>query len=153
MPFPYLLRHEDRIEPVSYTHLDVYKRQDLTTDEEFVNTHYLTFFTKSGLVRKSRLKDFSRPRQSGIIAIKLRDDDKVVSVMLSNGKCDFVLGSRKGRAVRFSESVLRPLGRSSMGVRGMRLEEDGDELVGAVCIKKPEEETILVISENGYRCV
>ena len=128
----------------------VLRVKDLTTDEEFVNTHYLTFFTKSGLVRKSRLKDFSRPRQSGIIAIKLRDDDKVVSVMLSNGKCDFVLGSRKGRAVRFSESVLRPLGRSSMGVRGMRLEEDGDELVGAVCIKKPEEETILVISENGY---
>lgn len=128
----------------------VLRVKDLTTDEEFVNTHYLTFFTKSGLVRKSRLKDFSRPRQSGIIAIKLRDDDKVVSVMLSNGKCDFVLGSRKGRAVRFSESVLRPLGRSSMGVRGMRLEEDRDELVGAVCIKKPEEETILVISENGY---
>ena len=128
----------------------VLRVKDLTTDEEFVNTHYLTFFTKNGLVRKSRLKDFSRPRQSGIIAIKLRDDDKVVSVMLSNGKCDFVLGSRKGRAVRFSESVLRPLGRSSMGVRGMRLEEEGDEVIGAVCIKKPEEETILVISENGY---
>lgn len=128
----------------------VLRVKDLTTDEEFVNTHYLTFFTKNGLVRKSRLKDFSRPRQSGIIAIKLRDDDKVVSVMLSNGKCDFILGSRKGRAVRFSESVLRPLGRSSMGVRGMRLEEEGDEVIGAVCIKKPEEETILVISENGY---
>ena len=128
----------------------VLRVKDLTTDEEFVNTHYVTFFTKNGLVRKSRLKDFSRPRQSGIIAIKLLEDDKVVSVMLSNGKCDFVLGSRKGRAVRFSESALRPLGRSSMGVRGMRLEDEGDEVIGAVCIKKPEEETILVISENGY---
>ena len=128
----------------------VLRVKNLTTDEQFVNTHYLTFFTRQGLVRKSRLKDFSRPRSSGIIAIKLRDDDKVVSVMLSNGKCDFVMGSRHGRAIRFNESVLRPLGRSSMGVRGMRLEEKGDEVVGAVCVKNPEEETILVISKNGY---
>lgn len=128
----------------------VLRVKNLTTDEDFVNSHYLTFFTKEGLVRKSRLKDFSRPRQSGIIAIKLRDEDKVVSVMLSNGKCDFVIGSKHGRAVRFSESVLRPLGRSSMGVRGMRLADSLDEVVGAVSIKHPEEETILVISENGY---
>lgn len=128
----------------------VIRVKDLTTDEDFVNSHYLTFFTRQGVVRKSMLKDFSRPRQSGIIAIKLRDDDKVVSVMLSNGKCDFVLGSKNGRAVRFPESLLRPLGRASTGVRGMRLEEDGDELVGAVSIKNPEEETVLVISENGY---
>lgn len=128
----------------------VIRIKDLTTDEEFVNSHYLTFFTKQGLVRKSLLSDFSRPRQTGIIAIKLREDDKVVSVMLSNGKCDFVLGSRNGRAVRFPEGVLRPLGRSSMGVRGMRFDEADDELVGAVSIKNPEEETILVISENGY---
>lgn len=128
----------------------VIRIKDLTTDEEFVNSHYLTFFTKQGLVRKSLLSDFSRPRQTGIIAIKLREDDKVVSVMLSNGKCDFVLGSRNGRAVRFPEGVLRPLGRSSMGVRGMRFDEADDELIGAVSIKNPEEETILVISENGY---
>lgn len=128
----------------------VLRVKNLTTDEEFVNTHYLTFFTKEGLVRKSRLKDFSRPRQSGIIAIKLREEDKVVSVILSNGKCDFVMGSKHGRAIRFPENVLRPLGRSSMGVRGMRLEDQSDEVIGAICVKRVEEETVLVISENGY---
>ncbi len=128
----------------------VLRVKNLTTDEQFVDTHYLTFVTRQGLIRKSRLRDFSRPRQSGIIAIKLRDDDNVVSVMLSNGRCDFVMGSKQGRAVRFNESVLRPLGRSSMGVRGMKLDGDDDEVVGAVCVKHPEEETILVISENGF---
>lgn len=128
----------------------VLRVKNLTTNEDFVNSHYLTFFTKEGLVRKSRLKDFSRPRQSGIIAIKLKDEDKVVSVILSNGKCDFVIGSKHGRAIRFSESVLRPLGRSSSGVRGMKITDEGDEVIGAVGIKHPEEETILVVSENGY---
>lgn len=124
--------------------------KNLTTDEDFVNSHYLTFFTKEGQVRKSRLKDFSRPRANGIIAINLRDNDKVISVVLSNGKCDFVMGSKYGRAVRFNESALRPMGRNTAGVRGMRLTEKGDEVVGAVVIKHPEEETILVISEKGY---
>lgn len=128
----------------------VIRIKNLTTDENFVRSHYLTFFTQDGTVRKSRLEDFSRPRANGIIAINLKENDKVISVMLSNGKCDFVIGTRMGRAVRFNESVLRPMGRTSTGVRGIRLQSENDEVIGAICVKNPEEETILVISKNGY---
>ncbi|MDN4752996.1 DNA gyrase subunit A [Porphyromonadaceae bacterium W3.11] len=128
----------------------VIRIKNLTTDEDFVQSHYLTFFTKDGTVRKSRLKDFSRPRSNGIIAINLKDDDKVVSVRLSNGKCDFVIGTRMGRAIRFHESDLRSMGRSSTGVRGIRLQNNDDEVIGAICIKDSEAETVLVISKNGY---
>ena len=128
----------------------VIRIKNLTTDEDFVRSHYLTFFTQDGTVRKSRLEDFSRPRANGIIAINLKENDKVISVMLSNGKCDFVIGTKMGRAVRFNESVLRPMGRTSTGVRGIRLQSENDEVIGAICVKNPEEETILVISQNGY---
>ena len=125
--------------------------KNLTTDEEFVNSHYVTFVTKNGTIRKTLLEQFSRPRSNGIIAIQLRDDDKVDSVFLSNGKCEIVIATRNGKAIRFHESILRTQGRQSIGVRGIRLDEDGkDEVVGAVSIKYPEEETILVVSENGY---
>ena len=125
--------------------------KNLTTDTEYVNSHYLTFVTRRGTIRKTLLEAFSRPRANGIIAIGLRDEDRVVSVLLSNGRCEFILASRNGKAIRFHESHLRPQGRQTMGVRGMRLEEDGrDEVIGAICIKKPDEESILVVSENGY---
>lgn len=125
--------------------------KNLTTDTEYVNSHYLTFVTKKGTIRKTLLEQFSRPRSNGIIAIELRDDDSVVAVLLSNGKCEYILASRKGKAIRFHETVLRTQGRQTIGVRGMRLEEDGtDEVIGAVCIKHPDKETILVVSENGY---
>lgn len=126
--------------------------KNLTTDEEFVNSHYLTFVTKNGTIRKTLLEAFSRPRANGIIAIKLVDNDEVVSVMLSNGKCEFVLASRNGKAVRFHENAIRTSkNRNSIGVIGMRLDDDGEDyLVGAICIKHPEEESILVVSENGF---
>lgn len=125
--------------------------KNLTTDVEYVNSHYLTFVTRRGTIRKTLLEAFSRPRANGIIAIDLRDEDRVVSVLLSNGRCEFILASRNGKAIRFHEDLLRPQGRQTMGVRGMKLEEDGkDEVIGAICIKHPEEETILVVSENGY---
>lgn len=125
--------------------------KNLTTDTEYVNSHYLTFVTNNGTIRKSTLEQFSRPRSNGIIAIGLREEDKVVSVLLSNGNCEFVIASRNGKAIRFHESILRPLGRTSIGVRGMTLADDGrDEVIGAICVKHPEEETILVVSENGY---
>lgn len=128
----------------------VIRVKNLTTDRDFVNTHYLTFVTKDGIIRKSRLVDFSRPRQMGIRAINLREDDRVVSVMLTNGNCEIVIGTRQGRAIRFHEGILRPMGRTSTGVRGVRLGADGDEVVGSVYVKNPEAETVLVVSENGY---
>ncbi|MDO4790648.1 MAG: DNA gyrase subunit A [Porphyromonas sp.] len=124
----------------------------LTTDIDFVRSHYITFVTQNGTVRKTSLEAFSRPRANGIIAIKLVEDDKVVSVLLSNGDCQFLLASRNGKAVRFHEDHVRPsLGRNSIGVRGIRLDDDGeDHVVGAICVKHPERESILVVSENGF---
>lgn len=125
--------------------------KNLTTDKEFVNSHYLLFCTKKGIIKKTLLEAFSRPRANGVIAIDLRDNDGLVSVRLTNGKCDMVIANRGGRAIRFHESVVRPSGRTAMGVKGMTLDDDGqDEVVGMISIKHPEEETILVVSEKGY---
>ncbi len=124
--------------------------KNLTTDNKFVNTHYLVFCTKKGLVKKTPLESYSRPRANGVIAIGLRDDDQVVSVRLTNGHNELVIANRNGRAIRFNEEHIRPSGRPSMGVRGMTLNSDDDEVIGMVAIKHPEEESILVISEKGY---
>lgn len=137
------LEPEDRITAVI-------RVKNLTTDKEFVNSHYLTFVTQNGVIRKSRLVDFSRPRQMGIRAINLNEGDSVVSVMLTNGKCEIVIGTRQGRAIRFPENILRPMGRTSTGVRGVRLSDQDDLVVGAVYVKDLEQETILVVSENGF---
>lgn len=125
--------------------------KNLTTDEEFVNSHYIFFCTKRGIVKKTLLEAFSRPRANGVRAIDLRDDDKVVSVRLTNGNCDIVIANRNGRAIRFHEDKVRASGRTSMGVRGMTLDNDpNDEVVGMICIKHPEEQSVLVVSENGF---
>lgn len=128
----------------------VLRIKHLETDMEFVNSHYLTFFTKHGRVRKSKLVDFSRPRRNGIIAINLNDEDKVVSVTLTNGSQDLFIGTKKGRAIRFPENILRSMGRASAGVIGIRPDGKGDEVVGAVAVKDPDTENILVVSENGF---
>lgn len=137
------LNPEDRITAI----LRVSK---LTDNEEYVKSHYLTFVTKKGIVRKSRLEDFSRPRKMGITAIKLGENDKVINVLLTNGKNDIIIGSKEGRAIRFPESTLRVMGRVSTGVRGIRLGSEDNEVIGAIAIKDPDKENILVISENGY---
>lgn len=125
--------------------------KNLTTDNDFVNSHYLVFCTRKGLVKKTSLEAYSRPRANGVIAIGLREDDQVVSVRLTNGRNELVIANKNGRAIRFNEDKIRPSGRPSMGVRGITLDDDGkDEVVGMVAIKHPEEETILVISEKGY---
>lgn len=126
------------------------KRLSDEDNREYVQSHYLTFITRDGIVRKTRLEDFSRPRRNGINAIKLKEDDKVVNVLLTNGKCDIVIGTRAGRAIRFPEEVLRVMGRNSTGVRGVRLEGKGNRVIGAAAIRDPQEETIMVISEQGY---
>ncbi len=125
--------------------------KNLTKDEDFVNSHYLIFATKSGIIKKTLLEQYSRPRANGIIAIDLRDDDKLISVMLTNGSNEILLANRNGRAVRFNESTVRATGRNAMGVRGMTLDEDGqDEVVGMIAVENAEADSILVVSEHGY---
>ncbi|MBR6339504.1 MAG: DNA gyrase subunit A [Alloprevotella sp.] len=119
-------------------------------DIEFVSSHYVVFCTRQGLVKKTCLKDYSRPRSNGINAINIREDDRVVSVELTNGTDEIVIANRGGRAIRFNETVVRAMGRTATGVRGIRLDKGDDEVIGMVCVNNPEAETILVVSENGY---
>lgn len=119
-------------------------------DQEFVNSHYVVFATKNGLIKKTSLEAYSRPRANGVIAINIQEDDEVVGVRLTNGHNELLLANRNGRAVRFNEQAVRAMGRVSTGVRGMRLDEGDDEVVGMVVVNKPDEETIMVVSENGY---
>lgn len=119
-------------------------------DQKFINSHYVVFATKKGLVKKTILEAYSRPRANGVIAINIQEDDEVVGVRLTNGDNELLLADRNGRAVRFHESNVRAMGRVSTGVRGMRLDEGDDEVVGMVVSNKPETETIMVVSENGY---
>ena len=119
-------------------------------NEEFINSHYVVFATKNGLIKKTLLEAYSRPRANGVIAINIQEGDEVVGVRLTNGHNELVLANRNGRAVRFNENAVRAMGRVSTGVRGMRLDGGDDEVVGMVVVNKPDEETIMVVSENGY---
>ena len=124
--------------------------KNLTNDIEFINSHYLLFCTKKGIIKKTLLEAYSRPRQNGVNAISLRDDDGLIQVRLTNGNNEVLIANKNGRAIRFHESKVRVMGRTAAGVRGMTLDNDDDEVVGMVCIKKPEMESILVVSEQGY---
>lgn len=119
-------------------------------DEQFLNSHYVVFATKNGIIKKTCLEAYSRPRANGVIAINVLDDDKVVGVRLTNGSNEIVLANRNGRAIRFNESEVRTMGRVSTGVRAMKLDGGDDEVVGMVCINDPKVETIMVVSEKGY---
>lgn len=120
-------------------------------DAEFCRTHYVIFCTKNGIVKKTCLADYSRPRANGVNAITIREDDRVVSVCLTNGEDELMLANRNGRAIRFKEDAVRTMGRTATGVRGMTLDDDGqDEVVGMVCINDKERETIMVVSDQGY---
>lgn len=120
-------------------------------DPEYNSTHNLVFCTKKGIIKKTCLEAYSRPRTNGVNAILIREDDKVIQVRLTDGNSDIVIANRNGRAIRFHESKVREMGRVATGVRGMTLDEDGeDEVVGMVCIQNPEKETIMVVSEQGY---
>lgn len=117
---------------------------------DFVNSHYVVFATKNGLIKKTCLEAYSRPRANGVIAINIQEGDEVVGVRLTNGHNELLLADRNGRAVRFNEDTVRSMGRVSTGVRGMRLDEGDDEVVGMVVVNDPEKETIMVVSEEGY---
>ncbi len=119
-------------------------------DEEFINSHYVVFATKKGLIKKTSLEAYSRPRANGVIAINVLEGDEVVGVRLTNGHNELLMADRNGRAVRFNENTVRAMGRVSTGVRGMKLDDGDDEVVGMVVVNKPDTETIMVVSENGY---
>lgn len=120
------------------------------SDSEFVNSHNLIFCTKNGVIKKTRLEAYSRPRANGVNAIIIREDDKLIQVELTDGNSEILIANRNGRAIRFHESKVREMGRVSTGVRGMTLDEGDDEVVGMICMNADSENNVMVISENGY---
>ena len=119
-------------------------------DEDFCKSHYVVFATQRGVIKKTCLTEYSRPRTNGVNAININDDDRVISVALTNGTDEIIMANRNGRAIRFSESAVRTMGRNATGVRGMVLDGGDDEVVGMVCVNDKERETVLVVSEQGY---
>ena len=119
-------------------------------NEDFINSHYVVFATKYGIVKKTLLEQFSRPRSNGVRAISLNEGDEVVDVRLTNGHNELILADRNGRACRFNESDIRPMGRMATGVKGMTLNGKDDEVVGMIVVNDPETETVMVVSEEGY---
>ena len=117
---------------------------------DFCNSHYVVFCTKQGIVKKTCLADYSRPRANGVIAINIKDDDAVIDVVLTNGRNELILANKNGRAIRFNEDKIRVMGRTATGVRAMTLDGDDDEVVGMVCVYDLEKDTILVVSEKGF---
>ena len=118
-------------------------------DPEYNESHSIIFCTKNGIVKKTSLADYSRPRTKGIIAINIREDDSVIDVAMTNGHSQIILADRKGRAIRFPEEKVRVMGRNATGVKGMEIAED-DEIIGMICVDEAKPKDILVVSENGY---
>ena len=128
-----------------------YLRVKNLNDQDFINNHYVVFCTKDGIIKKTLLEQYSRPRQNGVNAITIREEDRVIEVRMTNGDNEIIIANRNGRAIRFHESTVRCMGRTATGVRGITLDEDGqDEVIGMICIKDPETESIMVVSEQGY---
>ena len=123
--------------------------QDLK-DEDYINSHYVIMATKKGQVKKTSLEQYSRPRTNGINAITIREGDELLEARLTTGESQVMLALKSGKAIRFEESKTRPMGRNASGVRGITLADDNDEVVGMIAIQNPQEETVLVVSENGY---
>ncbi len=119
-------------------------------DPEYNMSHNLLFCTRKGIIKKTKLEAYSRPRQNGVNAITIREDDQVIQVRLTTGDSQIVIANRNGRAIRFHESAVREMGRNATGVKGMTLDGDNDEVVGMICVNDPEKETIMVVSEQGY---
>lgn len=120
-------------------------------NSEFCNSHYVVFCTKNGIIKKTCLSEYSRPRANGVNAITIREDDRVIEVCLTNGKNEIIMANRNGRAIRFNEEAVRTMGRTATGVRGMMLDDDGqDEVIGMVCANDLEKETVMVVSDQGY---
>ena len=128
-----------------------YLRVKSLEDSEFINSHYVLFCTKKGVIKKTLLEQYSRPRQNGVNAITIREDDSVIEVRMTNGNNEIIIANRNGRAIRFHEAAVRVMGRTATGVRGITLDNDGeDEVVGMIWIKDLETESVMVVSEQGY---
>ncbi|HZF99579.1 MAG TPA: DNA gyrase subunit A, partial [Chitinophagales bacterium] len=120
-------------------------------DEQYINNHFLVFCTRDGIVKKTKVEDFSRPRQSGINAMTVAEDDELLEVKLTNGNCEVLLAVMSGRAIRFNEKDVRPTGRTAQGVKGIYCEKGTDEVIGLVCIDSSDKsKNVLVVSEKGY---
>jgi DNA gyrase subunit A len=118
-------------------------------DEEFVNNNYIVMCTKDGTIKKTKLEAYSRPRQNGVNAIVIREDDQLIEAKLTSGEAEIMIAAREGKAIRFNENTVRPIGRVGAGVRGITLDE-GDEVVGMICVEPESKQDVLVLSENGY---
>ena len=131
--------------------VNAYLRVKSLSDQEYINSHYVLFCTKNGVIKKTLLEQYSRPRQNGVNAITIREDDRVIEVRMTNGNNEIIIANRNGRAIRFHEAAVRVMGRTATGVRGITLDNDGqDEVVGMICIKDLETESVMVVSEQGY---
>ena len=119
-------------------------------DEEYVKNNFIIMCTKNGVIKKTSLEAYSRPRTNGINAINVREDDQLLEAKLTNGENEILMALKSGRCIRFPEGKVRPMGRTATGVRGITLGGPKDEVVGMICIEKPEEETVLVVSSKGY---
>ncbi|MBK7296106.1 MAG: DNA gyrase subunit A [Flavobacteriales bacterium] len=121
-------------------------------DEEYLNSHAVVLCTKKGVIKKTTLEAYSRPRSNGIIAVKIREEDELLEARLTNGTSDIIMASREGKAVHFNESGIRPMGRNSSGVRGMRLGSEADEVIGMITLNSEQtaDHQVLVVSEKGY---
>ncbi len=119
-------------------------------DQDYINNHYIIMGTKKGVIKKSLLADYSRPRVNGVNAITIKEDDELIQARLTHGEAEILMATRSGRAIRFNESKVRCIGRTGLGVRGIALDTDNDEVVGMICVKDIEQEDVLVVSENGF---
>jgi DNA gyrase subunit A len=118
-------------------------------DEEYINTNFIVMCTREGVVKKTKLKEYSRPRQTGVNAIVIREGDQLIEAKITSGEAEIMIAARGGKAIRFNESTVRPIGRVGAGVRGISLDE-GDEVIGMICIEPDSKQDVLVLSENGY---
>jgi len=119
-------------------------------EKDYTNSHYVIMATKKGIIKKTSLEQYSRPRQNGIVAITIKEDDELLEARLTSGNSQIMLAVKSGKAIRFPENKVRAVGRSGSGVRGISLDSDKDEVIGMIAIENPLEETVLVVSENGY---
>ena len=118
-------------------------------DEEYVNNNFIIMCTKDGTIKKTKLEAYSRPRQNGVNAIVIREGDQLIEAKLTSGNAEVMIAAREGKAIRFNESTVRPIGRVGAGVRGISIEES-DEVVGMICVEPDSKQDVLVLSENGY---
>jgi len=119
-------------------------------DDEYIDNNFIIMCTKNGIIKKTTLRAYSRPRANGINAITIREGDELLEAKLTDGTNEILMAKKSGKAIRFNESFVRPMGRTAAGVRGVKLESDKDEVVGMVCVGNLEDETIMVVSEKGY---